>query len=35
MLKSPVLIEVARRNQVSDTITHRVHRFPNTASAAC
>ena len=25
MLKSPVLIEVARRNQVSDTITHRVH----------
>jgi ATP-dependent RNA helicase RhlE len=25
MLKSPVLIEVARRNQVSETITHRVH----------
>jgi ATP-dependent RNA helicase RhlE len=25
MLKSPVLIEVARRNQVSDTIAHRVH----------
>jgi len=25
MLKTPVLIEVARRNQVSDTITHRVH----------
>ncbi len=25
MLRSPVLIEVARRNQVSDTITHRVH----------
>jgi len=25
MLKSPVLVEVARRNQVSDTITHRVH----------
>jgi ATP-dependent RNA helicase RhlE len=25
MLKSPVLIEVARRNQVSDTISHRVH----------
>lgn len=25
MLKSPVLIEVARRNTVSETITHRVH----------
>ena len=25
MLKQPVLVEVARRNQVSDTITHRVH----------
>ncbi|WP_374327451.1 DEAD/DEAH box helicase [Azonexus sp.] len=25
MLKSPVLVEVARRNQVSETITHRVH----------
>jgi len=25
MLQSPVLVEVARRNQVSDTITHRVH----------
>ena len=25
MLKSPVLIEVARRNQVSENITHRVH----------
>jgi ATP-dependent RNA helicase RhlE len=25
MLKSPVLIEVARRNQVSEMITHRVH----------
>ena len=25
MLKSPQLIEVARRNQVSETITHRVH----------
>ena len=25
MLKSPVLIEVARRNQVSETIAHRVH----------
>ena len=25
MLKAPVLVEVARRNQVSDTITHRVH----------
>ncbi|MCX8144991.1 MAG: DEAD/DEAH box helicase [Azovibrio sp.] len=25
MLKNPVLVEVARRNQVSDTITHRVH----------
>ncbi|MCK6390456.1 MAG: DEAD/DEAH box helicase [Azonexus sp.] len=25
MLKMPVLVEVARRNQVSDTITHRVH----------
>jgi len=25
MLQAPVLIEVARRNQVSDTITHRVH----------
>jgi superfamily II DNA/RNA helicase len=25
MLKSPVLIEVAKRNTVSDTITHRVH----------
>jgi ATP-dependent RNA helicase RhlE len=25
MLKAPVLIEVARRNQVSETITHRVH----------
>jgi ATP-dependent RNA helicase RhlE len=25
MLKAPQLIEVARRNQVSDTITHRVH----------
>ncbi len=25
MLSSPVLVEVARRNQVSDTITHRVH----------
>ncbi len=25
MLKNPQLIEVARRNQVSDTITHRVH----------
>jgi ATP-dependent RNA helicase RhlE len=25
MLQAPVLIEVARRNQVSDTISHRVH----------
>ena len=25
MLKAPVLVEVARRNQVSDTIAHRVH----------
>ena len=25
MLQSPVLVEVARRNQVSETITHRVH----------
>ena len=25
MLTSPVLVEVARRNQVSETITHRVH----------
>ncbi|HRE18713.1 MAG TPA: DEAD/DEAH box helicase, partial [Rhodocyclaceae bacterium] len=25
MLKAPVLVEVARRNQVSETITHRVH----------
>lgn len=25
MLKTPVLVEVARRNQVSDTISHRVH----------
>ncbi len=25
MLKAPKLIEVARRNQVNDTITHRVH----------
>ena len=25
MLRAPVLIEVARRNQVSDNITHRVH----------
>ncbi|MEY2633330.1 MAG: hypothetical protein RIR00_1984, partial [Pseudomonadota bacterium] len=25
MLKSPVLVEVARRNQVSETISHRVH----------
>ncbi|NJA88113.1 DEAD/DEAH box helicase [Rhodocyclus tenuis] len=25
MLKSPVLVEVARRNTVSETITHRVH----------
>ena len=25
MLHNPVLVEVARRNQVSDTITHRVH----------
>ncbi len=25
MLKAPTLVEVARRNQVSDTITHRVH----------
>jgi ATP-dependent RNA helicase RhlE len=25
MLKSPVLIEVAKRNTVSETITHRVH----------
>ncbi|NHC07419.1 DEAD/DEAH box helicase [Azonexus fungiphilus] len=25
MLKQPVLVEVARRNQVSETITHRVH----------
>ncbi|MBL8405456.1 MAG: DEAD/DEAH box helicase, partial [Dechloromonas sp.] len=25
MLQAPVLVEVARRNQVSDTITHRVH----------
>jgi ATP-dependent RNA helicase RhlE len=25
MLKSPILIEVARRNQVSENITHRVH----------
>jgi superfamily II DNA/RNA helicase len=25
MLASPVLVEVARRNQISETITHRVH----------
>ena len=25
MLQAPVLVEVARRNQVSETITHRVH----------
>jgi ATP-dependent RNA helicase RhlE len=25
MLKAPQLIEVARRNMVSETITHRVH----------
>ncbi|MDR3323116.1 MAG: DEAD/DEAH box helicase [Zoogloeaceae bacterium] len=25
MLKAPTLVEVARRNQVSETITHRVH----------
>ena len=25
MLKAPVLVEVARRNQVSETISHRVH----------
>ena len=25
MLQAPTLVEVARRNQVSDTITHRVH----------
>lgn len=31
MLKQPVLIEVARRNTVSETITHRVH--PVAASA--
>ena len=28
MLKSPQLIEVARRNTVSETITHRVHMVP-------
>ena len=25
MLRNPTLVEVARRNQVSDTISHRVH----------
>jgi len=29
MLKSPQLIEVARRNQVSETIKHRVHPVPS------
>ncbi len=29
MLKSPQLIEVARRNMVSETITHRVHPVPS------
>jgi len=28
MLKDPQLIEVARRNMVSETITHVVHRCP-------
>ncbi|MBL8395363.1 MAG: DEAD/DEAH box helicase [Candidatus Accumulibacter sp.] len=34
MLKSPVLIEVARRNTVSETITHRVHPVASEAKRA-
>ncbi len=34
MLKSPVLIEVAKRNTVSETITHRVHPVARNAKQA-
>lgn len=34
MLKSPVLIEVAKRNTVSETITHRVHPVSSDAKRA-
>ncbi len=34
MLKSPVLIEVAKRNTVSETITHRVHPVASDAKRA-
>ena len=34
MLQSPVLIEVARRNTVSETITHRVHPVASDAKRA-
>jgi len=34
MLRSPVLIEVARRNTVSETITHRVHPVAATSKRA-
>ena len=34
MLKKPVLVEVARRNQVSETISHRVHPVSDAAKRA-
>jgi ATP-dependent RNA helicase RhlE len=35
MLKAPVLIEVARRNAVTETVTHRMHPWTRTTSGIC